>query len=163
MVFLRKLSIRSQLVILAASTIIVILIIIFHSYSMMSGMVTRNHEEYVEQTVSEIRKNVTSNKDVINRLMQNISYNGEVQRFLIEENDLLKYEQFKDLSELLTNQKELKEGILDIVISGVNGAWIDLYRGNKYVSSLQSAVPPKVNAHYVGMQKFGNLYGAGKD
>ncbi|TFE25562.1 sensor histidine kinase [Cohnella luojiensis] len=162
MAFLRKLSIRSQLVILAASTIIVILIVIFHSYSMMSGMVTRNHEEYVEQTVSEIRKNVTSNKDVINRLMQNISYNGEVQRFLVEENDLLKYEQFKDLSELITNQKELKEGILDIVISGVNGAWIDLYGGNKYVSSLQSAVPPKVNAHYVGMQKFGNLYGSGE-
>jgi two-component system sensor histidine kinase YesM len=160
--FLRKLSIRSQLLILATSTIIVILIVIFHSYSMMSGMVTRSHEEYVKQTVSEIGKNVTSNKDVINRLMQNISYNGEVQRFLVEKNDLLKYEQFKDLSELLTNQRELKEGILDIVISGVNGAWIDLYGGNRYVTPLQSKVPPKVNAYYVGMQKFGNLYGSGE-
>jgi two-component system sensor histidine kinase YesM len=93
MAFLRKLSIRSQLLILATSTIIVILIIIFHTYSTMSGMITQNHEEYVMQTVSEIKKNVTSNKDVIYRLMRDISYNEDVQGFLVEKDALLRYGQ----------------------------------------------------------------------
>ncbi|MBW7454907.1 sensor histidine kinase [Paenibacillus sepulcri] len=159
MAFLRRLSIRSQLFILAGSFIIVILIIIFHSYSTMSGMITRNHEEYVKQTISEIQKNVTSNKDVIYRLMQNISYNEEVQNYLVEKNALLKYDMFKKLNKLFISQRELKEGILDIVLSGNNGQWVDLYGGNKYVSALRDAVPPKVNAYYSGVQRFGTLFG----
>ncbi|OPH46646.1 hypothetical protein BC351_14260 [Paenibacillus ferrarius] len=159
MAFLRKLSIRSQLVILAITTIIVILSIIFHTYSMMSGMVTRSHEDYVKQTVSEIKKNVTSNKDVINRLMQNISYSEDVQSFLVENNNLAKYELFKKLNSLLSNQKELKEGIMDIVISGDDGAWVDLNGGHSYVSQMRQFIPPKVNAYYAGIQQFGSLYG----
>ncbi|WP_161601444.1 sensor histidine kinase [Paenibacillus luteus] len=161
MTFLRKLSIRSQLLILAASSIAVILIIILHTYSMMSGMITKNHEEYVRQTVTEIHKNVISNKDVVNRLMQNISYNEEVQSFLVEQNPLRRYEMFKKLSQLITNQKELKDGVLDIVISGNNGGWVDINGGNPYVAPLISKLPKtKFNAYYVGMQTFGGSYGS---
>lgn len=159
--FLRKLSIRSQLLILAASSIIVILIVILHTYSMMSGMITKNHEEYVRQTVTEIQKNVISNKDVVYRLMQNISYNEEVQSFLVEKNALRRYEMFKKLSQLITNQKELKDGVLDIVISGNNGGWVDINGGNRYVAPLVGKLPKtKFNAYYVGMQTFGSSYGS---
>ncbi|QGQ98206.1 hypothetical protein EHS13_26625 [Paenibacillus psychroresistens] len=158
MAFLRKLSIRSQLLILATSTIIVILIIIFHTYSTMSGMITRSHEEYVNQTVSEIKKNVTSNKDVIYRLMRDVSYNEDVQSFLVENDALTRYDLYKKINKLLTSQKELKEGIMDIVISSTRSSGIDINGGNSYVSPMKQLIPPKVNAYYVGIQTFGNLY-----
>ncbi|WP_274653836.1 sensor histidine kinase [Paenibacillus humicola] len=160
MAFLRKLSIRSQLLILAASAIAAILVIIFHTYSMMSGMITRRHEEYVDQTISEIEKNVASNRDVIFRLMQNISYNEDVQSYLVEQNHLQRFDRFKKLSTLISSQKELKDGILDIVISGNNGAWIDVNGGNPYVSPLKSALKGKLNAYYVDMKQMGSLYGS---
>ncbi|WP_219837843.1 sensor histidine kinase [Paenibacillus sp. R14(2021)] len=160
MAFLRKLSIRSQLFILAASTIIVILVIIFHTYSMMSGMITRSHEEYVKQTVSEIKKNVASNHDVIYRIMQDISYNPDVQDYLVETDKLIRYDRFTKLNKYLNSQKELKEGIQDIIISGNNGTWIDLYGGNRYVVPLRVSLSSrKVNGYYAGMQQFGALYG----
>jgi len=151
MAILRKLSIRSQLLILAASTIAVVLFIMLHTYSTMSGMITRNHEEYVNQTITEIRKNVTSSKDVIHRLMQNISYNQDVQSYLVEKDELVRYEMFIKLNKFLASQQEVKEGILDIVISGNNGVFIDLRGGNRYVSPLKATLPARANAWYAGL------------
>ncbi|GGG58975.1 sensor histidine kinase [Paenibacillus radicis (ex Gao et al. 2016)] len=160
MAFLRRLSIRSQLLILAVSTVLVILIIVYHTYSTMSAMVTRNHEEYVQQTVTEIKKNVTSNKDVLFRLMQTISYNADVQSYLIEQNAITRFEMFKKLNVLISNQRELKDGILDIVISGDNGFSVDINGGSPYAADLKKLLPGKVNAYYAGMQQFGTLYGS---
>lgn len=160
MAFLRKLSIRSQLLILAGSTIIVILVIILHTYTMMSGMITRSHEEYVKQTVAEIKKNVASNRDVIYRIMQDISYNQEIQDYLVEKDNLLRYEKFTKLTKYLSGQKDLKEGIQDIVISGNNGTWIDLVGGNRYLVPLRTELSGrKLNAYYAGMRTFDNLFG----
>ncbi|MBO7744877.1 sensor histidine kinase [Paenibacillus sp. MWE-103] len=160
MAFLRKLSIRSQLFILAACTISVMLVVILHTYSMMSGMITRSHEEYVKQTVSEIKKNVASNHDVIYRIMQDISYNQDVQDYLVETDKLVRYDKFTKLNKYLNGQKDLKEGIQDIIISGNNGTWIDLYGGNRYVVPLRMQLSgKKVNGYYAGMQQFGVLYG----
>jgi two-component system sensor histidine kinase YesM len=160
MAFLRRLSIRSQLLILAVSTVLVILVIVYHTYSTMSAMVTRNHEEYVQQTVSEIKKNVSSNKDVLFRLMQTISYNADVQSYLIEQNAITRFEMFKKLNVMISNQRELKDGILDIVISGDNGFSVDINGGSPYGAELKNMVPGKVNAYYAGMQQFGTLYGS---
>ncbi|MFD2328320.1 histidine kinase [Cohnella sp. GCM10020058] len=162
MAFLRRLSIRSQLFILAGSAILVILVIILHTYTTMSGMITRNHETYVKQTVAEIKKNVASNRDVLFRLMQTISYNADVQSFLVEKNELRRYEMFKEISRLLTSQRELKDGILDIVVSGDNGASIDINGGSRYVADLNARLPGKSNAYYVDMRQFGTLYGSGQ-
>lgn len=160
MAFLRRLSIRSQLLILAVSTVLVILVIVYHTYSTMSAMVTRNHEEYVQQTVSEIKKNVTSNKDVLFRLMQTISYNADVQSYLIEQNAITRFEMFKKLNVMISSQRELKDGILDIVISGDNGFSVDINGGSPYGEELKRMLPGKVNAYYAGMQQFGTLYGS---
>ncbi|WP_042162243.1 sensor histidine kinase [Paenibacillus gorillae] len=160
MAFLRRLSIRSQLLILAVSTVLVILIIVYHTYSTMSAMVTRNHEEYVQQTVTEIKKNVTSNKDVLFRLMQTISYNADVQSYLIEQNAVTRFEMFKKLNVLISNQRELKDGILDIIISGDNGFSVDINGGSPYAADLKKLLPGKVNAYYAGMQQFGTHYGS---
>ncbi|MFF2479390.1 sensor histidine kinase [Paenibacillus sp. NPDC058071] len=159
MTFLRKLSIRSQLLMLAASAVLVILVIIYHSYTTMSGVITRSHEEYVEQTISEIKRNVTSNKDVLFRIMQTISYDPEVQSYLVETDPLARFELFKKLNVLLSSQKELKDGILDIVIAGDNGLNVDINGGGVYADRLNNQLPGKVNAYYVGMQPFGPLYG----
>lgn len=160
MAFLRRLSIRSQLLILAVSTIIVILVLIYHTYSTVSGMVTRSHEEYVQQTIGEIKRNVTSNKDVLFRLMQTISYDEEVQSYLVEQSATARFERFKKLNVLLSNQRELKDGILDIVISGDNGYSVDINGGARYADRLKDRIPGKVNAYYVGMEQFGTLYGS---
>lgn len=157
---LRKLSIRSQLLILAGSIIVVILFIIFYTYSMMAKMITQNHEGYVKQTVSEIKQTVAGNADVIARLMQNISFNEDVQNYLVESNDLNRFILSQRLDKLLNNQKDIKNGISDIVISGRNGTWIDIYGGNKFLAALKDSIPAKVNAYYVGMRSFGNVYGS---
>ena len=164
MAFLRRLSIRSQLFILAACTIIVILVVVMHTYAMMSGMITRSHEEYVKQTVSEIKKNVASNHDVIYRIMQDISYNQDVQDYLVETDKLVRYDKFTKLNKYMSGQKELKEGIEDIIISGNNGTWIDLYGGNRYVIPLRKQLAnSKVNGYYAGMLQFDTkLYGPDK-
>ena len=151
MAFLRRLSIRSQLLILAVSTVLVILVIVYHTYSTMSAMVSRNHEEYVQQTVSEIKRNVTSNKDVLFRLMQTISYNADVQSYLIEQNPITRFEMFRKLNVMISSQRELKDGILDIVISGDNGFSVDINGGSPYGADLKNMLPGKVNAYYAGM------------
>lgn len=154
MTYLRRLSIRSQLTILAASTIAVILFIIFFTYTMMSGMITRNHEEYVKQTVMEIQKNVTANTDVIFRLMQSISYNEDIQNFFVEKNELTRFQLYQKMNRWLSSQKELKDGILDIVVWGNNGSWLDINGGYRIISTLKTSVPPKVNSYYLGSKNY---------
>lgn len=158
---IRKLSIRSQLMILAGFTIMVVLFIIFFTYSMMSGMVTRNHDEYVKTTVMEIKQTVEINKENIYRLMQNISFNEDVQNYLVDSTYLSKFELYKRVDGFLANQKNLLNGILDIAIRGEeDGSWFDIHGGSNYVSLLNKTIPTKANAYYVGMQDFGNEYGS---
>lgn len=121
-------------------------------------MITRNHEQYVKQTVSEIHKNVTSNRDVIYRLMQDIAYNEDVQSFLADSSGNANFEMIQRLSRMLSGEKELKEGILDIVLSGNQGAWLDINGGNFYVEPLKVGLPAKANAYYAGMRTFGSLF-----
>jgi len=156
--FYRKLSIRSQLSLIAASIAAVILTIMIATYFQMSGIIRDNNERYTKDLGAQIKETVHANKDVIDRLMTNIAYNEDVQKFLIEENAAEAFVYSKKINSLLINMGSLKEGILDIVVLGENGRWYDLFGGNQLVSYYANSIAPEESIRYFGLKDFGDLY-----
>ena len=70
----------------------------------------------------------------MSRSMQNISFNEDVQNYLIDSTYLSKYELYKRVDAFLANQKDLLNGIVDIAIKGEDGSWFDIHGGSKYIS-----------------------------
>ncbi|MDR9853127.1 histidine kinase [Paenibacillus sp. VCA1] len=158
MSFYRKLSIRSQLSFIAASIAAVMLTIIAATYFEMSGIIRDNNERYTRDLEAQIKETVHSNKDVIDRLMTNVAYNQDVQKFLVEPNAAEAYVYSKKIHSLLINMGTLKEGILDIVVLGENGRWYDLFGGNKAASYYAGSIAPEDSVRYFGLKDFGDLY-----
>ncbi|MDQ6421861.1 sensor histidine kinase [Paenibacillus sp. LHD-117] len=158
MTLLRKLTIRSQLFIIALSIAFVVLFILLSSYWQMSKIIGSNNEKYTSDLILQMKQTIHSNKDVLERLMMNIAFNSDVQSFLIEQDKVQTFMLSKRIDSLLINSRTLKEGILDIVIHGENGRWIDISGGRGPTKLYQGALGEDESFHYYGLQRFAGQY-----
>lgn len=155
---MRKLSIRSQLSMIAFSIAGVVLFTWIISYVQLSNMVGRNNEKYATEILSQMKRSVYSDRDVIERLMMNIAFNLDVQSFLTERDTAEKYAQSKQISNLLINTRSLKDGILDIVIAGADGRWLDVAGGRRLTQPFDKWLRQGETFHYFGLHNFGEQY-----
>lgn len=119
--FLRKFRIRDQLLIIAFTTIIVLSVIIIATSMKISGIISRNNTEYVNNITSQTLNNVSRNVDDISRLIINVAYNPTIQQYLSEKEDLERYRISQNVEKFLINMRDMRSGIHDIVIVGENG------------------------------------------
>jgi len=120
--YLRKLPIGIQLSIIALLIIIIMILYIFTSYFKVAGVIKENNNEHFAEMISQINQTISSNCDVINRMVQNIPYNSVVQQYLNEKDMLKKHSLYYQVRSYIFDMINMKDGIQDIIIIGDNGS-----------------------------------------
>jgi len=152
----KALPIRSQLLILAALTLFVMSLIISITYLQMHYFVNNRSKEYTSQIILQMRKNVQYNSDVISRIISNVSYNPISQEFLVgaPQDPLNKLEKRNMLWNTLINMKDMKQGILDIVLVDMEGNYYDINSGWDLVKGELDNFSDRGEPHYSGIKDF---------
>lgn len=134
MKLLKKLPIRFQLLILAVSVILTMIAILSVYYSQNADIIEKKNSEYTTETISRIKQSISNYCDGIARTVTGIAYTSTVQNYLMETDQLNKYEKDKEVVSLLNNMKKnMGDGILDIVALSENGNYSSLNGGYEVV------------------------------
>jgi two-component system sensor histidine kinase YesM len=102
--------------------------------------------------ISQVTWTVTSNCDVINRLVQNISYSKLVQDYLNETEPSEKFLQFKQLQDYILNLAAMKDGIIDIALFSNNGTSFNVNGEIESVHRYTEEIPKKQLYYYTEMK-----------
>ena len=117
--YLKKLPIRVQLSVLVILIIVIVIFIIFTNYFKAANVVEKKNNEYFTEMISQMNQTISSNSDVVKRIVQNISYNSPiVQQYLNETDQTAKYEEYTQLKSYISDMISMKDGILDIALIG---------------------------------------------
>ncbi len=148
MKFLRRLPIRTQLLIIAGSVIIVAFLIFALNYIKTADILKENSKSYTNDMFINMEESIASNCDSLNRILTGTAYNSIVQDYLLETDVLAKLNMSKKVNNFLHSMIDIKDGIMDIVITGDNGNYFDINGGSEFCRKLQLKVPEKVAASY---------------
>lgn len=124
--FFKKLTISIQMQILAATILIVVVSILLLAYYRISVYSSEKTGEFTYGMISQTREYIRSNCEQINKTIFHVAYNSAVQDYLVETEMEDIYKKNAVISAFLRNIKDLNDRILDIVIVGENGNWVDL-------------------------------------
>ena len=147
--FLKKLSIRAQLLLLAISTGIVMFTIIFLIYSQVSKIVASYNSEYTDNMMFQIKRTISNNCGQLDRLLTSIAFDRTVQTYISETDPEKKYLIFKDLNNLMINLSSMNEGIIDISILDKNDKRVYFLHGeNQQLKDIMQNVPNGIDKYY---------------
>ena len=147
--FIKSLSIKTQLFILAISTGIIVISLIFIIYFQVTKVITKNNEVYTSDMSFQIKQSISNRCDLMNRVLTGTAYNSVVQSYLMQENDYKKVELFKQVNSLLLNMQAMNDGIIDFVLLGDNGTSYFFSMGDKdYIRKLMARIPKNVLNYY---------------
>ncbi|WP_195575383.1 cache domain-containing sensor histidine kinase [Paenibacillus sp. 1001270B_150601_E10] len=158
MALLRKLTIRSQLMIIALALALVVLAILSASYLQMTKIIQSNNNKAANDLIFQMKQTIYANKDVLERLMTNIAFNLDVQNFLIEEDKVQRFMLSKRVESLLINSMTLKEGILDILVLGKEGRWVDIAGSRRMTEPYQAQLAEGEAFQYFTVHHAGDQY-----
>ena len=122
----KKLSIKIQLFLLISCIIAVVLFVIYFIYNRTSGIVTNTNKDYTNKIIYQIKNNISSNCNVIDRISYSVVYNKVVQQYLLESDAAIKYSLYDKLINFLSNMIEIKDGIIDIAFISEEGNSFDM-------------------------------------
>jgi len=153
--FLKKLSIGTQLLLLAISTGIIMLIIILSIYFDVSKVVAKYNNEYTDNIMFQVKKNIVGNCDFMDRLLTSIAYNRVVQNYTIEKDDEERFSMYDDINNFFITLSEMNEGIIDFVLLDENGEKVYFLKGeNDEVKETIRNLPIKNDHYYTGVKRF---------
>jgi two-component system sensor histidine kinase YesM len=119
--FLKKLSIRRQLILLAVITMSTVLVIICMIYVQTSGIITDKNGRYTSDMLTQVRQGATSNCDMINNVLTSIAYNPTVQDYFMETDRAEKFELIRKMDSIVGNAMNIVPGLIDIIMLDENG------------------------------------------
>lgn len=148
--FLEKLRIKSQLSIIALSTIFVMLAIILLTYLQISKVIYEKNREYTVNIISQITETVASNIDMVNQIATNTA-NSIMVRDLINAGDSYnEYIASTKVDNFLTNIKLINKNVLDIAIVGKDGIVYDMIGKGDQIKNILYDVPA-MSIYYTGL------------
>lgn len=147
--FLRRHSIRWQLIFTGIVILLMLIVIVIWSYYRILDITYERNSVYTQEIITTINQNILSNADTINRIMPNIAYNDTVQQYLRNEDPLARYELYLKLEKLLVNLRSMKQGILEIVLIGMNGNTYNCINCEKDIPLEE--IPARTTAYYLGI------------
>jgi two-component system sensor histidine kinase YesM len=151
--YLKKLPIRVQLSMLVAIIIIIVIFIIFTNYFKAAQVVEKKNNEYFTELISQMNQTISSNSDVIKRIVQNISYNSPiVQQYLNETDRVAKFEEYKQLNSYISDMISMKDGILDIALIGSEGTEFNINGDISNLYPFKDEIPGKQLYYFSGMK-----------
>lgn len=155
--FLRKLSIRKQLLVLVICTLIVISLVIFVEYFKISDITIKTNNEYTSEIFSQIKRNISDNSELLTKMLNSTAYNKVVQEFMTEKDPEKAFEQFQNVDSVITNMKQIKDDIIDFIILSESGN--DYFMGGSNPSTLKALeeIPKNVKNYYSPMKELSYL------
>ncbi|BBI31918.1 sensor histidine kinase [Cohnella abietis] len=152
----KRLRIKTQLLIIALSTLTVMIFIIFFNYFKVADVVTVKNDESTAEMLFQLQQAQNSDFDVLNRVLTNVAYNKLVQQYLTVSDELNKFELFQQLNNFIVNMMEMKEGILDIILIGSNGTSISYNGSSTFANAYIKDIPSNNVPYYLGVKKYKN-------
>lgn len=114
----KKLSIRSQVMIIGFVIIAMIPFVIIRVYQQASMTIINQNTQYNTELVSLLKQKLSANYANASNLMMNLGYDTTVQTLLIETDKLKMYNLSKNVESLIGVVKNTNKDILDIAILG---------------------------------------------
>jgi len=151
--FLKKRSIRVQFAGLTVFTAFVMVLIVLVFYFKVSSVIADNNSLYTNQIFHQVKQSISSESKRINRTLESIAYNNQVQSYMLETDVRKKYDKFVMVDKLFNNMKEITDGVIDIVVVDDEGS--HYFRGyqNPILDAAIKNLPPVANNYYTGKIK----------
>ncbi|MCD9024997.1 sensor histidine kinase [Cohnella silvisoli] len=154
MSLLKKLRIKTQILIAVTCILIIMLTIIFSLYTQTSQIVIKNNNQYSEDTIRKFKLGLSQKVDEISQIMLNLGFDPFVQKFMTETNPSLLYEMGKDLDRKIISLKAGRKGFEDIVLIGTSGTRYSLNGGIEYVQQLETEIVNSKTVYVSGLEKY---------
>jgi len=151
---LKKLKIKTQIMIAVACVLAVMLLIIYSLYEQTSRIVIRNNSQYTEDLVRKFKLGMSQKVDEVGQIMLNLGFDPFLQQYLTQVNPSLLYEMSKELDRKIISLKAGRQGIEDIVLIGARGTKYSLNGGIEYVRELESEILSSDGVYVSGLRKF---------
>lgn len=157
--FFKWLSIRTQLFVLAIATGLAVLLIIFFIYGQVKEVITKNNDVYTSDMTFQIKQSISTNSDLMERVLSAVANNKAVQDYLLEKEQLRKFELFSQVNNFLLNMQGMNEGIVDFVFLGDEGTSYFLKGKNNAVQDILERVGDKTVNYFSEMKvlQYGGL------
>ncbi|WP_372636138.1 sensor histidine kinase [Cohnella sp.] len=151
---LKKLKIKTQIMIAVACVLAVMLLIIYSLYEQTSRIVIRNNSQYTEDLVRKFKLGMSQKVDEVGQIMLNLGFDPFLQQYLTQVNPGLLYEMSKELDRKIISLKAGRQGIEDIVLIGARGTKYSLNGGIEYVRELEPEILSSDGVYVSGLRKF---------
>ncbi|BBI35451.1 histidine kinase [Cohnella abietis] len=152
--FLKRLRIRTQIMIAVTCILVIMLAIIFSLYTQTSKIVIKNNNQYSEDTIRKFKLGIAQKYDEISQIMLNLGFDPTVQKFMVQNDQSISYEMGKELDRKIISLKAGRKGFEDIVLIGTNGTRYSLNGGVGYVQQLESEIKNSNSVYVSGFEKF---------
>ncbi|NQX67184.1 sensor histidine kinase [Paenibacillus alba] len=153
--YFKKLSIKSQVLIIGIIIIAIIPFTFVKVYNMASEIIINHSTQNNEELISIMKQRVASNYDNISKLMTNLSYDVTVQNFLAEKDSLKVYELSEKVESLLGIIKNTNKDIIDIIIVSNQNKYVSLQGNLKDAFAASNELGSDGIVHYAGFRKAG--------
>lgn len=151
--YFKRLPIRNQLSMLVIIIIVTVIFIIFTNYFKAANVVEKKNNEYLTEMISQMNQTLSSNSDVVKRIIQNVSYNSPiVQQYLNETNPAAKFEQYNQLNSYISDMISMKDGILDIALIGSDGTEFNTNGDIHNLIPFKDEIPKKQLYYFTGLK-----------
>lgn len=158
--FLKRYSIKIQLMMLVICTVLTIIFLIIMTYSQISSVIEKNNNNYSGEIFSQIKRNISNNYDLLSTMLTNAAYSEVVQNYMMEKDEKLKYKDYKNVDSLLSTMQGIKSNeIIDFVILGDNGNNYFLHGANDSTMKFLKELPQdNMISYYTGKKKLEYYY-----
>lgn len=151
---LKKLRIKTQILIAVTCIMVIMLAIIYSLYSQTSKIVINNNNQYSEDTIRKFKLGISQKVDEISQIMLNLGYDSTVQKFMVQNDPSLSYEMAKELDRKIISLKAGRKGIEDIVLIGTNGTRYSLQGSIDYVQQSEKEIKDSSAVYVSGFEEF---------
>ncbi len=131
----------------------IVIFIIFTNYFKAAKVVEKKNNEYFTELISQMNQTISSNSDVVKRIVQNISYNSPiVQQYLNETDQVAKFAEYTQLKSYISDMISMKDGILDIALIGREGTKFNINGDINNLFPLKDEIPKKQLYYFSGLK-----------
>ncbi|QGQ94531.1 HAMP domain-containing protein [Paenibacillus psychroresistens] len=152
--FLKKLKIRTQILIALSCLLVIMLTIIYSMYIQTSGIVIKDNNQYSEDIIHKFTKATTQNYEEVSQIMLNLGFDPTTQNFLTQTDNVAAYDLSKELDRKIISLKAGRKGIDDIILIGANGTRYSLNGGVGNIQHLENEINHHNNVYVSGIEKF---------
>lgn len=147
---IKKLSIRTQILLFGLIIVAIIPIIISRVYQLSSETIINQNTQYNMELVSLLKQRISANYTNVSSMMMNLGYDSTVQKFLIEKDKLRNYDLSQKVEGLLSIARNMNTDILDIVVISQSNYQISLAGRSRYTTNLMETAGGEGMVQYRG-------------